>query len=85
MRVPQHEAGQRVALNIRIKPHVREVIARAAGLAGTTRTEFVLDAARRAAVDSGRALPPDQPVAAVLRGVRVGPPALRHRRRRRCD
>ena len=52
MRVSQREAGQRVALNIRIKPHVRELIDRAAGLAGKNRTDFVLDAARRAAEDT---------------------------------
>jgi len=52
MRVPQREAGQRVALNIRIKPQVRELIDRAAGLAGKNRTDFVLDAARRAAEDT---------------------------------
>lgn len=52
MRVSHREAGQRVALNMRIKPHVRELIDRAAGLAGKNRTDFVLDAARRAAEDT---------------------------------
>jgi uncharacterized protein (DUF1778 family) len=52
MRVSQREASRREALNLRIKPHVRELIDRAAELAGKNRTEFVLDAARRAAEDT---------------------------------
>ena len=52
MRVAQHEAAKREALNLRIKPHVRELIDRAAELAGKNRTDFVLDAARRAAEDT---------------------------------
>jgi len=52
MHTSQIEAGRRMALNIRIKPHVRELIDRAAGLAGKNRTDFVLDAARRAAEDT---------------------------------
>ncbi|MGH9697666.1 MAG: DUF1778 domain-containing protein [Bryobacteraceae bacterium] len=52
MRVSQPEAGRREALNIRIKPQVRELIDRAAELAGKNRTDFVLDAARRAAEDT---------------------------------
>jgi uncharacterized protein (DUF1778 family) len=52
MRAAQHEAGKREALNLRIKPHVRELIDRAAELAGKNRTDFVLDAARRAAEDT---------------------------------
>ncbi|MGA2039655.1 MAG: DUF1778 domain-containing protein [Bryobacteraceae bacterium] len=52
MHTSQIEAGRRLALNIRIKPHVRELIDRAAGLAGKNRTDFVLDAARRAAEDT---------------------------------
>ncbi len=39
-------------LNIRIKPQVRELIDRAAQVAGKNRTDFVLDAARRAAEDT---------------------------------
>jgi uncharacterized protein (DUF1778 family) len=42
----------REALNIRIKPQVRALIDRAAELAGKNRTDFVLDAARRAAEDT---------------------------------
>jgi uncharacterized protein (DUF1778 family) len=42
----------RDALNIRIKPEVRGLIDRAAELTGKTRTDFVLDAARRAAEDA---------------------------------
>ena len=52
MRVSQREASRREALNIRIKPQVRELIDRAAELAGKNRTDFVLDAARRAAEDT---------------------------------
>ncbi len=52
MRVAQRGAARREALNIRIKPHVRELIDRAAELAGKNRTDFVLDAARRAAEDT---------------------------------
>ena len=52
MRAAQHEAGKREALNLRIQPQVRELIDRAAELAGKNRTDFVLDAARRAAEDT---------------------------------
>ncbi len=52
MRVVQREAARREALNLRIKPEVRELIDRAAELAGKNRTDFVLDAARRAAEDT---------------------------------
>ena len=51
MRVSYREAGKREALNLRIKPQVRDLIDRAAKLAGKNRTDFVLDAARRAAED----------------------------------
>jgi uncharacterized protein (DUF1778 family) len=46
------ETAKREALNIRIKPQVRELIDRAAEIAGKNRTDFVLDAARRAAEDT---------------------------------
>jgi len=52
MPVPQRQATKREALNIRVKPQVRELIDRAAALAGKNRTDFVLDAARRAAEDT---------------------------------
>ena len=48
----QREAAKREALKLRIRPQVRELIDRAAELAGKNRTDFVLDAARRAAVDT---------------------------------
>ena len=51
MRV-SHREPRREALNIRIKPQVRELIDRAAELAGKNRTDFVLDAARHAAEDT---------------------------------
>jgi uncharacterized protein (DUF1778 family) len=46
------QSARREALNIRIQPQVRELIDRAARLAGKNRTDFVLDAARRAAEDT---------------------------------
>jgi uncharacterized protein (DUF1778 family) len=52
MRISQRVASRREALNLRIKPQVRELIDRAAELAGKNRTDFVLDAARRAAEDT---------------------------------
>ncbi len=52
MRVAQRAASKREALNLRIKPQLRELIDRAAELAGKNRTDFVLDAARRAAEDT---------------------------------
>jgi uncharacterized protein (DUF1778 family) len=52
MRVAQREGARREALNIRIKPQVRELIDRAAELAGKNRTDFVLDAARHAAEET---------------------------------
>ena len=45
-------APRRDSLNIRIKADERGLIDRAAELTGKTRTDFVLDAARRAAVDA---------------------------------
>lgn len=52
MRISARGSARREALNIRIKPQVRELIDRAAELAGKNRTDFVLDAARRAAEDT---------------------------------
>ena len=43
---------RRDTLNLRIKPHERGLIDRAAELTGKTRTDFVLDAARRAAIEA---------------------------------
>jgi uncharacterized protein (DUF1778 family) len=45
-------AIRRDTLNLRIKSEERGLIDRAAALAGKTRTDFVLDAARRAAVET---------------------------------
>jgi uncharacterized protein (DUF1778 family) len=42
----------RGSLNLRIKPELRGLIDRAAQLAGKNRTDFVLEAARRAAEDA---------------------------------
>jgi len=43
---------KRETLNIRIKPELRALIDRAAGLAGKNRTEFILDVARHAAEEA---------------------------------
>lgn len=43
---------RRDTLNLRIKPDERSLIDRAAALTGKTRTDFVLEAARGAAVDT---------------------------------
>lgn len=43
---------RRDTLNIRVKPEERGLIDRAADLAGKTRTDFILEAARRAATDT---------------------------------
>lgn len=43
---------RRKALNLRIKPEEQGLIDRAARLAGKTRTDFVLEAARRAAIET---------------------------------
>ena len=45
-------ALKRQTLNLRIKPEERGLIDRAAKTLGKTRTDFVLDAARRAAEDA---------------------------------
>lgn len=42
----------RVSLNIRIKPELRGLIDRAAEMLGKTRTDFVLEASRKAAEDT---------------------------------
>jgi uncharacterized protein (DUF1778 family) len=43
------DKAKRETLNLRIRPEVRDLIDRAAKLAGKNRTDFVLDAARQAA------------------------------------
>jgi uncharacterized protein (DUF1778 family) len=48
----QQQNAKRDSLNIRIKPELRGLIDRAAELSGKNRTDFVLDAARRAAEDA---------------------------------
>jgi uncharacterized protein (DUF1778 family) len=52
MRVSVREGAKRDTLNLRIRPEVRGLIDRAAQLVGKNRTDFVLDAARRAAEDA---------------------------------
>lgn len=48
----QQEKSRRDTLNLRIKPELRGLIDRAAGLTGKNRTDFVLNAARQAAEDA---------------------------------
>jgi uncharacterized protein (DUF1778 family) len=48
----QVPAARREALNLRIRPEDRGLIDRAAESVGKTRTDFVLDAARRAAQEA---------------------------------
>jgi len=52
MRTSESGESRRETLNIRIQPDLRGLIDRAASLVGKNRTDFVLDAARRAAEDA---------------------------------
>ena len=52
MPTAQQEKRKRDTLNLRIKPELRGLIDRAAALSDKNRTDFVLDAARRAAEDA---------------------------------
>jgi uncharacterized protein (DUF1778 family) len=52
MPVSNSRTPRRDTLSIRIKPEVRGLIDRAAELTGKNRTDFVLEAARRAAEDA---------------------------------
>jgi uncharacterized protein (DUF1778 family) len=52
MATTPNRAATRDSLNLRIKPELRGLIDRAAQLSGKTRTDFVLEAARRAAEDA---------------------------------
>ncbi|GJE61648.1 hypothetical protein MPOCJGCO_3771 [Methylobacterium trifolii] len=47
-----HAPPKRDTLNLRIKPEVRDLIDRAALAEGRNRTDFILDAARRAAEEA---------------------------------
>jgi uncharacterized protein (DUF1778 family) len=49
---PRTAHSRRDTLNLRIKPEERGLIDRAAHATGKTRTDFVLEAARRAAEDA---------------------------------
>jgi uncharacterized protein (DUF1778 family) len=48
----QQPREKRDTLNLRIKPELRVLIDRAAGVSGRNRTDFVLSAARRAAEET---------------------------------
>jgi uncharacterized protein (DUF1778 family) len=50
--MPRLQTTRRDTLNLRIKPEERGLIDRAATITGKTRTDFVLEAARRAAEDA---------------------------------
>lgn len=50
--MPAAALPRRETLNLRIKPEERGLIDRAAALTGKTRTDFVLEAARRSAVEA---------------------------------
>jgi uncharacterized protein (DUF1778 family) len=52
MPIARRQATKRNTLNLRIKPEVQGIIDRAAGLLGKNRTDFVLEAARRAAEET---------------------------------
>ena len=52
MSTTSKRSAPRDTLNLRIKPELRGLIDRAAQAAGKNRTDFVLDAARRAAEDA---------------------------------
>jgi len=52
MAVSQPVKSRRDSLNLRIKPELRSLIDRAAEISGNNRTDFVLNAARRAAEDA---------------------------------
>lgn len=45
-------APRRDTLNLRIRPEARNLIDRAAAVAGKTRTDFVLEAAQKAAIEA---------------------------------
>jgi uncharacterized protein (DUF1778 family) len=52
MRTATREISRRETLNIRIKPDIRSLIDRAAELSSKNRTDFILEAARRAAEET---------------------------------
>lgn len=52
MTAAKRQAPPRETLNIRIRPELRSLIDRAAIVRGTNRTDFILDAAKRAAEDA---------------------------------
>jgi len=49
---PKAQTAKRDTLNLRVKPADRELIDRAAKLVGKSRTDFLLEAGRRAAEDA---------------------------------
>lgn len=80
------EATKRATLNLRIKPEERSLIDRAAQRLGKNRTDFILDAARRAAeealLDRGGLIVSAQAYAEFIR--RLDAPARPNERLRRA-
>jgi uncharacterized protein (DUF1778 family) len=79
MATPTHRAAKPETLSIRIKPDERRLIDRAARLQSKTRTDFVLEAARRAAeevlLDRMRFVVPPGTYAAFLKRLDAAPQA----------
>lgn len=76
---------RRESLNIRIQPEDRQLIDQAALATGKTRTDFVLDAARRAATDAlldRTLIPTDDTAYAAFLAKLDEPPAPNDRLRR---
>jgi uncharacterized protein (DUF1778 family) len=48
---PPEAPGNRASINLRIEPEARRLIDEAAAALGKTRTEFMIDSARREAID----------------------------------
>src|SRR4051812_33155181 len=82
----KRKAPPRETLNIRIRAEERSLIDRAAATRGTNRTDFILDAARRAAEDTllDRALISVSPKAYAQFVARLDAPARPNERLRRA-
>lgn len=83
--VAKRQPRRRETLNIRIRPEERGLIDRAAKVRGKNRTDFILDAARRAAEDAllDQALLPVSPKAYADFVARLDAPAEPNERLRR--
>ena len=85
MTTPHKSPARRETLNIRIPAEARALIDRAAEAGGKTRTDFILEAARRAAEDAllDRAVMLTDPAAYQLFLARLDAPAQSNERLRR--